>query len=185
MTSQGFNAHDEIERKFLVKNFPEGLVNWPETLKINILQGYYFNGDKVIRLRRSETTKIAMGLGHYRDVSFVKCYKEGIGVKRVEHEETITEEEFKALWFNVRSWQLSKTRYLVSLNDGHVAELDRYDSGQMKGLWTVEVEFKTVKEADFFVVPEWFGEDVTGDEDYANSNLAKYGGLKSQLESEA
>ncbi|CBK73647.1 hypothetical protein CIY_07540 [Butyrivibrio fibrisolvens 16/4] len=34
-----------------------------------------------------------------------------------------------------------------------------------------EVEFPTIEEANSFVPPEWFGEDVTNDKNYHNSNM--------------
>ena len=37
----------------------------------------------------------------------------------------------------------------------------------------VEVEFESVEQANSFVPPEWFGDDVTNDKRYHNSYLSK------------
>ena len=55
---------------------------------------------------------------------------------------------------------LSKTRYLLPLTDTLTIELDVFDP-PYQGLWLAEVEFPTEEEANAFVPPAWFGEDVT------------------------
>ena len=45
--------------------------------------------------------------------------------------------------------------------------------GDLAPLIIAEVEFPTVEAANAFVPPEWFGEDVTEDPAYSNSNLSK------------
>jgi len=39
-------------------------------------------------------------------------------------------------------------------------------------LKVVEVELKSRKEAEKFLAPEWFGAEITEDENYKNANLA-------------
>lgn len=76
---------------------------------------------------------------------------------------------------------LSKTRYCINLRratgDGLyttlVAELDVFH-GRHEGLMLVEVEFPNTEEADRFIPPEWFGEDVSQDPCYRNSFLANF-----------
>ena len=53
-----------------------------------------------------------------------------------------------------------------------VFELDIYEK-HLKRLSTVEVEFDTEEEANSFNPPEWFGEDITYNPTYKNSNLSK------------
>lgn len=38
-----------------------------------------------------------------------------------------------------------------------------------------EVEFSTLKEAEEFNAPDWFGEDVTSDKRYGNGDIAEHG----------
>ena len=66
---------------------------------------------------------------------------------------------------------LSKTRYLLPLTDTLTIELDVFDS-PYQGLWLAEVEFPTEEEANAFVPPAWFGEDVTFSSAYHNSTLS-------------
>ena len=69
---------------------------------------------------------------------------------------------------------ISKTRFLIPLSDGLTAELDIFD-GELAGLTMVEVEFTTIEQADQFIPPEWFGEDVTNSGKYHNSYLSQHG----------
>ena len=41
------------------------------------------------------------------------------------------------------------------------------------GRLLVEVEFNSIEDANSFIPPEWFGEDVTYDKKYHNSNMSK------------
>ena len=47
---------------------------------------------------------------------------------------------------------ISKTRYIIPLADGHIAELDVFH-GPLEGLRFVEVEFQDEEDADLFVPP--------------------------------
>src|SRR5918995_1665996 len=56
------------------------------------------------------------------------------------------------------------------IEQGYVA-LDG-DGGVLAGLVVAEVEFDSESESDAFRPPDWFGEEVTGEERYANRTLA-------------
>ena len=60
---------------------------------------------------------------------------------------------------------LTKTRYVI---EDIRAELDIYPSD----LVIVEVEFASLEEAEAFTPPSWFGEEVTGNKQYSNAQLA-------------
>ena len=51
-------------------------------------------------------------------------------------------------------------------------EFDVFE-GKFAGLMLAEVEFSDETSANAFQAPEWFGEDVTYDRRYHNSNLSK------------
>ena len=53
-----------------------------------------------------------------------------------------------------------------------VFEVDEF-FGDNEGLVMAEVEFPTAAEAMAFQPPAWFGEEVTYDPAYSNSNLSK------------
>ena len=67
---------------------------------------------------------------------------------------------------------IQKIRYVVPLPDGHTGELDVFD-GVLKGLQFIEVEFSSEEDAEGFVPPEWFGDNVSDDKRYSNSFLSK------------
>jgi adenylate cyclase len=52
----------------------------------------------------------------------------------------------------------------------HTWEVDEFH-GENKGLTLAEIELSAENEA--FEIPEWIGEEVTGDERYFNANLIK------------
>jgi CYTH domain-containing protein len=53
-------------------------------------------------------------------------------------------------------------------------ELDVFE-GELEGLVVAEVEFDSDAAADSFEPPEWFGDEVTGDDRYLNETLAIQG----------
>jgi len=101
-------------------------------------------------------------------------------VVREEFELPLSADEFTSLSQKLETDFLNKTRYYIPLDASHMAELDVYE-GKLLGLATVEVEFKTLADAENFILPEWFGKDVSHMESYKNSSLARYG-LPTQLD---
>jgi CYTH domain-containing protein len=145
----------EIERKFLVDRLPEGLDEGER-----IEQGYLAIGDDgvEVRLRR-------------RGDQTVLTVKSGPGMQRTEEEFAIDERRFDSLWPLTDGRRVTKTRHLVPIDAGAMAELDVYE-GAHDGLLTAEVEFASVDASDAFDPPAWLGREVTGDRRYANQALA-------------
>ena len=67
---------------------------------------------------------------------------------------------------------IEQGRYLIPLTDKLTIELDVFE-GELAPLQLAEVEFETKEEAEHFVPPAWFGEDVTFSSRYHNSTLSK------------
>jgi len=153
----------EIERKFLVKQMPEGLGNYPHD---EIAQGYLASAGTTVRIRR-------YGDKYYLTIKKKPAANELSDAANVnlEIEEEITEELYQRLLPHVESMTVSKTRYRIPYLS-YVAELDRYH-GVLEGLATVEIEFPNVEEARLKELPGWFGREVTNDRRYRNSELAK------------
>lgn len=154
-------SHKEIERKFLVKDLPEGFKKY---LRTPIHQGYIMIAPDmkgVVRLR-------------HEAIHFYQTIKRGSGKIRDEFEVELTAKQFKKLWPTTKGRRLNKTRYAVPLNGKKIAFADVFH-GRLKGLVMVEVEFRTVKECDSFVPPSWFGKEVTENKRYTNQSLAMYG----------
>lgn len=144
----------EIERKFLLKNIPYEL----SELKSKHLEQGYINSDPVVRIRRSD------------DKFFLTIKSNGL-MKRIEVEKEITSEEYQELSAIVKGRLITKTRYLIPLEDGLTMELDIFE-GDFKGLIVAEVEFPTEEAAVSFVPPEFVEKDVTSDKRYANVALS-------------
>lgn len=69
---------------------------------------------------------------------------------------------------------IDKIRYLIPLDEKHTAELDIFQ-GTLTPLRLVEVEFDSVEDANAFVPPAWFGDDVTSNRQYHNSYISQNG----------
>ena len=157
----------EIERKFLVNKMPEELENYK---KIEIEQGY-ISTKPTIRIRKANGKHILTVKS-----KFGVCKNEGDPIVNNEHELEITEKEYERLKEKLDNEVLVKTRYLIPLEDGLIAELDVF-KGRLLGLVFAEVEFPSLEVANNFNKPDWLGKDVSDDQRYRNSkivNLDKY-----------
>ena len=143
----------EIERKFLINQLPEDLEKYEQH---EIAQGYLCTSP-VVRIRRSND-------------DFYLTYKGKGMMVREEYNLPLTKEAYLHLREKIDGRLIEKTRYLIPLTDKLTAELDVFH-GDLAPLTLVEVEFESVEEANAFTVPEWFGEDVTNDGRYHNSNM--------------
>ena len=143
----------EIERKFLVNQIPS--LNGYE--KSNITQGYISFSPEV-RIRK-------------RDNKYYLTKKGEGMIARTEDEAEVSSIEGEKYFSQVISNLIEKTRYIIPLDSGYIAELDIYQ-GIFKGLVVVEVEFETLKQAQDFTPPEWFGEDISENIEYRNKILA-------------
>lgn len=144
---------NEIERKFIVKEIPNLLM----FLNSRIVQGY-ISFSPEIRIRNNG------------DKYYLTCKSSGEMIRR-ESETEIDEYTFDSLKTLVKEKLISKVRYRVPLKNGWVAELDIYQDF-LEGLRTVEVEFPDLEMANSFVIPYWFGKEITSDARYKNKNLA-------------
>jgi hypothetical protein len=153
----------EIERKFLVKELPKGLECCN---KLEIEQGY-ISEKPTIRIRKADERYILTVKS-----KFGVCNNEGDPIVNNESETEITKKEYEALKEKLVCNTLRKTRYIIPLADGLVAELDVFKD-RLCGLVFAEVEFPSVEEANRFNKPEWLGMDVSNDKRYRNSNIVK------------
>lgn len=148
----------EIERKFLLEEIPEGLkIEERKT----IYQSYLATGKEEVRIRRIDLDKGSR---------FYLTYKNRTGEKnqREEIEIEIGENTYGQL--NNKSLPIIKERFVIGLGDGLIAEADVYKNLDFE-LKTVEVEFKSLEEAEGFKAPGWFGRELTGTKEYNNQWL--------------
>lgn len=147
----------EIERKYLVKSLPDNLERYEQK---RICQGYICT-NPVVRIRRSN------------DDYFLTYKSRGLMV-REEYEMPLTAEAFEHMLPKIDGILIDKIRYMIPLDEKHVAELDIFQ-GTLTPLRLVEVEFESMEDANAFVPPAWFGDDVTNSGEYHNSSLSKRG----------
>lgn len=145
----------EIERKFIPKDLPEDLNQY----KHHKIEQAYLNTAPVVRIRK-------------QDDEYFLTYKGGGMMAREEYNLPLNETSYNHLLEKADGNIITKTRFLIPIHDGLTAELDIFE-GKFAGMLLVEVEFESVEQANSFVPPEWFGEDVTNDGRYHNSYLSK------------
>lgn len=145
----------EIERKYLIPVLPENLEQY--TCK-HIEQGY-LSTDPVVRIRRSND-------------KYILTYKgQGLMV-REEYNLPLTAESFEHMKGKIDGILIKKRRYLIPYGEKYTIELDVFE-GELAPLQLAEVEFDSEEEANSFVPPKWFGEDVTFSTKYHNSTLSQ------------
>jgi CYTH domain-containing protein len=147
----------EIERKFLVDNEKWNKVIKPDGKLIH--QGYLQrDNNKSIRVRFTDT----------KGTLTIKGAQ--VGISRPEFEYEVPLADAIELYNNFSEVKLKKTRYVIE-HAGFNWEVDEFMDQNM-GLITAEVELinESIQIADF---PKWILEDVTNDDKYKNSNLAK------------
>ena len=147
----------EIERKFLIKQIPEGCTSFP----CRQIEQAYLNTDPVVRVRRDND-------------DYYLTYKGKGLLSREEYNLPLNEEAYRHLIQKADGIIISKKRYLIPLTDRLTIELDIFE-GDLAPLKLAEVEFETKEEAESFLPPKWFGKDVTFSSDYHNSTLSRVG----------
>ncbi|HEX8244554.1 MAG TPA: CHAD domain-containing protein [Longimicrobium sp.] len=150
----------EIERKYLLKRMP-AIKSLDFTVQ-EIEQGY-LPGDRLAeRLRKVRQNG---------QVHFYRTVKLGKGISRTEVEEETTERIFRKMWPLTKGKRVRKRRYKVK-EGGFTWEVDRFRD---RRLVLCEVELPT--EDTDAPLPRWLlrelVRDVTGEDEYANINLAK------------
>lgn len=144
----------EIERKYLIKELPEDFSAFP----CHQIEQAYLSTQPVIRIR------------HLND-EYILTYKSDGLLARQEVELPLTKEAYNHLLPKADGTIISKTRYVIPLTDVLQIELDVFH-GSLSGFIMAEVEFPTLEMAESFTPPVWFGEDVTLNPAFHNSNLS-------------
>lgn len=146
----------EIERKFLVADDRwRQLVTRSETLR----QGYLTTGGSGVTVR-VRTIDDARG--------YITIKSGGSALARAEFEYEVPITDARQLLGLSRGAQIEKTRHSLSLPGGDWV-VDEF-LGRHVGLLIVEVELQSPTGA--LELPDWLGDEVTGDPQYYNSSLA-------------
>ena len=143
----------EIERKFRVK---KGV--WRDEKATKYRQGYLSTvKERTVRVRTIE------------DKGYLTIKGISIGASRMEFEYEIPRQDADELLDICEKPLIEKNRYKVE-NGGFVWEVDEF-FGENQGLIVAELELEN--EDQDFPLPDWIGEEVTGDPRYFNSSLVK------------
>ena len=156
---------NEIERKYLVKNFVPELIKNRSYKKIEQFYIAYNQDHNVCTRVRS--------IKHSGDRAdeYILCTKAPSDnpLIRLEFEQEITQKEYEALKTMHLGSIIKKTRYFMQLH----FELDIFEIPTKLAL--VEMEFRTLDEAIHFETidkPAWIGDEVTNNPQYYNSAIA-------------
>ena len=166
----------EIERKFTIRELPEELGRYEYA---DIIQGYLLRGP-VVRVRKWNDKYI---------LTYKSRLSKGDGpIVNIEEEFPLTEEGFYHLLEKCDNNPIYKRRYMIPLDENclgkyskpgkkPLCELDVFE-GCLEGLVFAEVEFDSKEEAEAFIMPDWFLEDVTNDKRYSNGFLTTISNFK-------
>jgi adenylate cyclase len=146
----------EIERKFKLKNNSvlNGLTG------SHYLQSYLAKGSVLVRVRVSG------------DRAWLTLKGQPVStLSRPEWEYEIPVSDATEMAKQPGAYWLEKTRFFIE-HKGHTFELDQYHGG-LDGLFTVEVEMDS--EMAQVSLPDWIGEEVTGNKAWDNESLARNG----------
>ncbi len=146
----------EIERKFLLKNDV-----WRDLAEgVYYRQGYLNSAsERTVRVRT------------INEKGFLTIKGVANGATRLEFEYEIPKDECNIMLDDLAEKPvIEKNRYKVDYK-GFVWEIDEF-FGENRGLIVAELELES--EDQKFEIPEWIGEEVTGDPRYFNSNLINH-----------
>lgn len=146
----------EIERKFLLRNLPIGIING-----VRILQGYLSVGDPEVRVRS-------------KGEKYFLTRKRGEGFIRQEEEYEIYQEVFDILWSLTENARIEKTRYEIIGEDELLWEIDEFQTPLTNGLFIAEVELpdETITPKIPPAIADVIEKDVTTNSMFKNKNLA-------------
>ena len=145
----------EIERKWKIEKLPEGYDAFP----YSVIEQAYLCTDPVVRIRR-------------QDQDYYLTYKSKGLLEREEYNLPLTEEAYQHLRAKADGILIHKIRYNIPYKEKYTIELDVF-LDDLAPLILAEVEFSTEEEANAFLPPDWFGEDVTFSTEYHNSTLSR------------
>lgn len=154
------NGRKEIERRWLVRGpIPEN----PQSNALLIHQMYLSQpegSDAVVRVRQTQHREATTyHLTVKQEITHGVCGEEEIEIPYL---------IYNALADRAVS-SVSKQRWYIPYGD-HTIHLDRIDT-EGDSLWIAEIELPSMD--TIVMVPEWFGEEITGRREYSNFALAR------------
>ena len=154
----------EIERKWLIS--PSAIPYDLSQLDYLDIEQAYISYSPVVRVRKINNGE--------KYVLTIKRSTEYGGIASAESEFELDRNTFEFLYSNHAGNVISKRRYLHSLPNGLLEEIDIF-SGDLEGLAYMEIEFPSLSDAESYPNPDWVISDVTNDPHYKNKSLAEFG----------
>ena len=156
--SKRLNKKEPIRRKFILLAPPPSMVG----LKgVELEEGFIASSSlRDLRLRQNSKSYF---------ISFREKQVSLFHSKEIE----ITKSHFESLWPFTEGRRIKSTRYLFQLKKRKV-KVDCF-SGEHAPLQLIEVFFPTLKESRAFKKPAFFGEEVTGSQEYDVEEMALHG----------
>ena len=160
-----FGKNYEIERKWLVSinDIPYDLKD--KAIEKEYIEQTYINFSPEIRVRDINNGE------YYMMTMKGKSYFDKVAREEVNY--GISEEEYNVLLQKKEGNTICKTRYTIIDNKNYL-EFDVFE-GEFEGLVYLEIEFKTVDDANKYEEPSWIVKEVTEDDSYKNGYLARFG----------
>ncbi len=147
----------EIERKFLIDKFPEGLQLKEES---TMYQGY-ISVMPTVRIRKKVSEK---------GTSYKMTIKSQGEMVRHEVEFDIPENKYNELQEVFCPNPIIKLKRNYILPDGKVLECNLVDKGSETEFMYAEIEFSSVEEAESYSLPDFLNMEVTYDNSYKMNN---------------
>lgn len=153
----------EIERKWLFDT-----VEAPKNIKKigeYFYKQAYLSIDPEFRIRSKKNINEEI-------MTYVLCIKSKGTLERIEVEKELTKKEFEELMIvgNLKEEDFIHKHVFAYDIDGRKLTLGNADIGRSTEFIYGEIEFESKKEAEDFIVPKWFGKEVTEDKKYKMAN---------------
>lgn len=154
----------EIERKWLFNSIaaPQGT---PVIGEYFYKQAYISTNPEVrIRARR---------VAGEDSFTYALCIKSKGTIERIEVQKELNENEFNELMIvgNISDDDFICKHFYRYIVDRHELTLGAADIGKPTEFFYGEIEFNSVEDAENFVAPQWFGQEVTDNPNYKMSNF--------------
>ena len=166
----------EIERKWMVSDWPPNELGLPVLYEQSMRQGY-INVRPTVRIREEAMTG--------GDTEYVLCFKSGTGLVRKEIEMDISANKFRELEDLIGLPLIPKVRRTYGLPDGNKLEVNHVDEGLPTEFWYAEIEYDSVASADNWdassispLLAEYLNDDVTDDPGQSMGAYLIYTGLE-------
>ena len=178
----------EIERRFLVPIIPEGLDDGedivqcylkPEGVHINdgslmlddemLVEGLSASEQRAVAVLLDSDEQVVVRLRLRGEQAWVTVKGRDLGGIRPEYEWEVPPDRILGTVESGGWPSISKRRHLLPAGDGLMWEVDRF-AGDNAGLMIAEIELPTI--GTEIELPDWLGQEVTGDPSWSNACLA-------------